>query len=179
MPHRNDIAKTLLAFTALVAPSEIFAKERDIKVVFCVPGPQGSWSLQSFKPLIDPRAKTAFAEMSLVGPLLLEFRLRRFSPESEVTFDYKFDATGRLNALEGSVKVFGSWEGEANMLPDADGSVPPFQVLYRRNNDRISRPQDAARYLPLLNDPPIYRTAQAVPCAAKLQGAERVNATQE
>jgi hypothetical protein len=171
MPRRNDIAKMFIGVTALAVPSAIFAKERDIRVVFCVPGPQGGWSLQAFKPLIDPPAKTSFAEMSLAGPQLVQVRLRRFSPDSEVMFEYKFDEAGRLNALEGTVKVFGSWEAEANVLPNSDGSVPPYQVLYRRNNERVQRPENAARYISLLNDPPIYRTAQSAPCALMIQGA--------
>ena len=58
-------------------------------------------------------------------------------------------------------------------------SVPPYQVLYRRNDERVQRPEDAARYIPLLNQAPIYHTAQAAPCAAMTKEAERMNAAQE
>jgi hypothetical protein len=179
MPRSNSIAKILLGSIAMALPSMAFAKDRDVKLVFCVPEAGGSWSLQRYKPLIDPRAKTVFAEMSFADHQLLELRLRRFSPRSEVVFDYKFDATGRLNALEGSVKVFGSWEGEANLLPDADGTVPPYQIVYRQNYAQVRKPDDAADYISLLKDAPIYQTVQAVPCAAMMKEAEGMNATQE
>jgi hypothetical protein len=129
--------------------------------------------------LIDPRAKTVFAEMSLAGPRLLEFRLRRFSEKSETEFDYRFDPSGRLNALVGSVTVFGSWIGEANLFPNADGTVPPYHVKYRSEDQPRPRPDDAADYIGSLDAAPIYRTVQNVPCAAMLKEAEKMNATQE
>ena len=128
--------------------------------------------LQRFKPLIDSRGKTVFAEMSIADHTLLEFRLRQFSEESEVAFDYKFDAAGRLNALDGSVKVVGSWTAEANLLPDADGTVQPYHVLYSQGVGRISKPDNAADYIGQLDKAPIYQTAQAVPCAAMMKEAE-------
>jgi hypothetical protein len=164
-----------VAFAALVARAE---KPTQVKLVFCVPGSQG-WSVQRFKPLIDPRAKTEFAEMSMAGPLLLEFKLRRFSEKVETVFDYKFDDSGRLNSLLGSVTVFGAWVAEANLIPNADGSVLPHRVTYRRNDQPVPKPDDAADYLGLLDRVPIYRTVQAVPCAAMLKEAEKMNATQE
>jgi hypothetical protein len=179
MLSSNNIATMLLGSLAVAAPSMVFAKERDVKTVFCVAGPKNSWSLQRFKPLIDPRAKTVFAEMSFANHMLLEFRLRRFSEAAEVAFDYKFDAAGRLNALEGSVKVMGSWEAEANMFPNADGSMPSYQVLYSRNHERVSKPEDAVDYIGLLEKAPIYQTVQAVPCAAMMKEVEGMNATQE
>jgi hypothetical protein len=179
MLSSHNIATMLLGSLAVAVPSMVFAKERDVKTVFCVPGSKNSWSLQRFKPLIDSRAKTVFAEMSIADHMILEFRLRRFSEESEVAFDYKFDTAGHLNALEGSVKVVGSWAAEANLFPDADGTVPPYRVLYSRNNERVPKPDDAADFIGLLDKVPIYQTAQAVPCAAMMKEAEGMNATQE
>jgi hypothetical protein len=179
MPRRNDIAKILAIGCLAVATQLVWAqKPIQVKTVFCVRDAR-SWSLQRFKPLIDPRASTAFAEMSMAGPRLLEFKLRRFSEKTEATFDYKFDAGGQLNALMGSVTVFGSWVGEANLFPDADGTVPPYHVKYRREGQPIPRPDDATDYIASLDAVPIYRTVQALPCAAMLKEAEKMNATQE
>jgi hypothetical protein len=179
MRSSHNIAKGVLVAVALAAPPALSAKEVAIKQFFCVPGRNGTWVLQRFKPLIDPRAKTTFAEMSFADHRWLEVRVRRFYPDSEFVFDYKYDATGNLNELLGSIKVFGSWEAEGNLLPDADGTVRPFQVLYYRNHERIRKPDDAAEYLALLNAPPVYRTDQSVPCATQLKEAEKMNATQE
>ena len=176
MPRRSDIAKILaIGCVALAAPLVRAEKPAVVKVVFCVPGSRG-WIVQRFKPLIDPRAKTEFAEMSMAGPLLLEFRLRRFTEKAETTFDYKFDDRGRLNALQGSVTVFGAWVAEANLIPDADGTVPVHRVTYRRDDQPVRKPEDAADYIGLLDAVPIYRTVQAVPCAAMLKEAEKMNA---
>ncbi len=163
---------------ALAVPAIRAERPTQVKLLFCVPGSQG-WRLQRFKPLIDPRGKTVFAEMSLAGPLLLEVRLRRFAEKTETTFDYKFDAGGGLNSLQGSVSVFGGWVGEANLFPSAEGTVSPRRVTYRRNDQPVPKPEDAADYVGLLDAVPIYRTVQAVPCAAMLKEAEKMNATQE
>jgi hypothetical protein len=179
MPRRNDIAKILvIGCLALAAPMARGAKPTQVKLVFCVPGSRG-WSLQQFKPLINPRGKTEFAEMSMAGPLLLEFKLRRFSEKAETAFDYKFDDGGRLNSLQGSVTVFGAWVAEANLIPNADGTMPPHRVTYRRDDQPVRKAEDAADYIGLLDAVPIYRTVQGVPCAAMLKEAEKMNATQE
>jgi hypothetical protein len=167
-----------MVLAASSSPGAKAGKPTQVKTVFCVPGRE-SWDVQRFKPLIDPRAKSEFAEMSLAGPLLLEFKLRRFSEKTETTFDYKFDADGRLNALSGSVTVFGAWVGEANLFPNADGSVPAIHVKYRREGEVIPKPDDATDYIGLLDAVPVYRTVQAVPCGAMLKEAETMNATQE
>jgi hypothetical protein len=179
MPRKNDIAKILaIGCAMLIVPGGRGQRATPVKLVFCVPVP-GGWSLQRFKPLIDPRAKTEFAEMSLAGPLLLEFKLRRFSARSETAFDYKFDLDGRLNAVLGTVTVFGSWVGEANLFPNPDGTIPAYHVTYRSENQPAPKPDDAADYIGSLDAAPIYRTVQAVPCAAMLKEAEKMNATQK
>lgn len=167
----------VIGCVVLVAPVARAGRPTAVKAVFCVPGPRG-WSLQRFKPLIDPRAKTEFAEMSLAGPLL-EFKLRRFSAEAETSFNYKFDLDGRLNALSGTVSVFGAWIGEANLFPNADGTAPAVHAKYERQGESIPRPDDATEYIGLLEAVPVYRTAQAVPCGAMLKEAEKMHATQE
>ena len=70
----------------------------------------------------------------------------------------------------------GEWVGEANLLPDADGTVAPYQVMYRRGNERVPKPEDAANYVALLNKAPIYQTVQAVPCAGMMKEAEKIDA---
>jgi hypothetical protein len=179
MPRKNDIATILVVGHMLLYPSSGGAeKPTQVRMVFCIPASNG-WVLHQFKPLINPRAKTVFAEMSLAGQLLLEYKLRRFSEHAETAFDYKFDADGRLNSLIGSVAVFGSWIGEASLIPNADGTVPPYQVRYRSEGQSISKPDDAADYIGSFDTVPIYRTTQALPCAAMLKQAEKMNATQE
>jgi hypothetical protein len=135
--------------------------------------------LQRHKSLIDPQRGTVFAEMSFEGTVLGEVRLRRFYPNSEVAFDYKFDSAGRLNSLQGSVRVFGEWRAEANLFPDEDGKVGSYRVSYSRGAGRVEKPENAVDYIGRFNEVPIYRTTQAVPCAAMLKEAEKMNATLE
>jgi hypothetical protein len=168
-----------LASIASAMPSPLLAKPVLTKVVFCVPAANGAWSLARYKPLIDTRAKTTFAELTIADHNLLEFRLRRFSDGAEAAFDYKFDPQGKLNAMEGTVSVFGSWVGTANMLPDADGTTTPYEVKYSRNDKRVPRPEDAADYIAQLDHAPIYRTVNDAPCGEMLKEAEKMNATQE
>ena len=75
------------------------------KPVYCTQGADGQWSLHQFKPLIEVQGGTVFAEMTFDGSVLEEVRLRHFFKDSELSFDYTFDASGRLTGLHGSVQV--------------------------------------------------------------------------
>ena len=178
----------------LAVTANAFAKDPNAKVVFCVQDAKGAWSLHRFKPLIDAQGGTVFAEMGFEGGVMDELRLRRFYPDSELTFDYSFDANGRLVALRGGVQVrsvapggqklaagfeMADWIGEADLMPGADGKIPPHHVLYTREQDKIDKPENADAYIARFNDAPIYRTIQSVPCAAMMKEAEKMNATQE
>ena len=171
-----------------------FAKDSNAKAVYCTQGANGAWSLHRFKPLIRVEGGTVFAEMSFAGNVLEEVRLRRFYVDSELAFDYTFDASGRLTALHGSVQVksvpppgadpafaveLADWLGEADLLPGADGKIPPHHVLYSREKDRIDKPENADKYIGRFEQAPIYSTIQTVPCAAMLKEAEKMNAMQE
>jgi hypothetical protein len=179
---------------ALATSSTLLAKDPNAKAVYCTQDAKGEWSLQRFKPLIQLKGGTVFAEMSFTGSVLEEVRLRRFDMDSELVFDYRFDGAGKLTGLHGSVSVktigptipgeteppvFANWVGEAELTPGDDGKIPPHHVLYNREKDRIDKPDDADKYIARFDDAPIYKTIQSVPCAAMLKEAEKMNATQE
>jgi hypothetical protein len=172
----------------------LLARDPNAKVLYCTQGPNGAWSLHRFKPLIEARGGTVFAEMSFAGNVLEEVRLRRFYSDSELAFDYTFNASGRLTALHGSVSVksvpppgvdpgpgfeLANWLGEADLSPRSDGTIPPHHVVYSREKDRIDKPENADKYVGRFNQAPVYWTIQSVPCAAMLKQAEKMNATQE
>src|SRR5271170_1373560 len=121
------------------------AIKRKTKAVYCIRAENGVWSLQRFEPLINLKTKMVFAEISFAGPAVESARLRRFYPDHEVVFDYKFDSAGRLTGLLGSVELWGQWLGEADLYPEADGTVGRVHVKYYRaeSRDLISRPEDA------------------------------------
>ena len=158
-----------------------FATKRKTRAVYCTQAIDGTWNLQRFEPLINLRADTVFTELSFAGTTLEAARLRRFHPDYEVVFDYKFDSAGRLTALLGSVEIWGQWLGEANLYPDSDGKVGNVVVTYYRGTSRdlISRPEDADDYTEELSKVPIYRRIESLPCGGSLQEAEKMNATQE
>jgi hypothetical protein len=185
---------TLAGAMLLAASSTVLAKDPNAKAVYCTQGAHGEWSLHRFKPLIAVRGGTVFAEMKFEGRVLEEVRLRRFYKDSELAFDYTFDAAGRLVELHGSVQVksvappgadpaygveLADWLGEAELTPDSDGRIPPHHVFYSREKDKIDKPDNADVYVGRFNEAPVYRTIQAVPCAAMLKEAEKMNATQE
>jgi hypothetical protein len=178
----------------LVSSPMVLAKEAGGKAIYCTQGGNGEWSLHKFKPLIKVQGGTVFAEMTFEGRLLEEVRLRRFYKDSELAFDYTFDASGQLRMLRGSVQVksvappgadpafaveLADWLAEAELTPGSDGKIPPHHVLYTREKDKIEKPDGADVYVGRFNDAPVYRTIQAVPCAAMLKEAEKMNATQE
>jgi len=187
--------RTACAFAmVLAASSSVLAKDPNAKAVYCTQGAIGEWSLHEFKPLIQVLGGTVFAEMTFKGSVLQEVKLRRFFADSELAFDYTFDASGRLTGLHGTVTVksvpppgaivppgfvLADWLGEADLLPGSDGKIPPHRVFYSREKDRIEKPYDAEKYVVRFNDAPVYWTIQSVPCAAMLKEAEKMNATQE
>jgi hypothetical protein len=152
------------------------------------------WSLHRFKPLIRAQGGTVFAEMWFTGGVLDEVKLRRFYKDSQLAFDYTFDASGKLVALRGTVQVksapppgmevgpgfeLADWLGEADLMPGPDGKVPRHHVFYSREKDRIEKPDGAERYVGRFDEAPVYRDIQSVPCAAMTKQAETMNATQE
>jgi hypothetical protein len=178
----------------LAVSSSVFAKDLNAKAVYCTQGKSGEWSLHRFKPLIAVHGGTVFAEMMFEGSVLEEVRLRRFYGDSELAFDYTFDASGRLTALHGSVQVksvpppgadpafaveLADWQGEADLLPGSDGKIPPHHIFYSREKDRIDKPEGADVYVGRFDQAPVFMTIQSVPCAALLKEAEKMNATQE
>jgi hypothetical protein len=169
------------------------AKETTGKAVYCTQGDKGDWTVQRFKPLIKVGGGTVFAEFSFDGSALKKVRLRRFFADSELAFDYTFDASGKLANLRGSVSVrtvgptlpgdtdpplFADWLGEAELTPGSDGKIPPHHVAYSREKDRIDKPDDADKYIARFYEAPIYKTVESVPCGAQMKEAERMNAEQ-
>jgi len=184
----------VLAGAMVLASSPMLLAKDTAKPIYCTQDANGEWSLHQFKPLIKVNGGTLFAEMTFEGSVLEEVRLRRFYKDSELAFDYTFDAAGRLVELHGSVQVksvppagadpafaveLADWLAEAELTQGSDGKIPPHHVMYSREKDRIDKPDNADVYIGRFNDAPIYRTIQAVPCAAMLKEAEKMNATQE
>jgi len=178
----------------LAASSTVLAKDPTPKVVFCLQEANGAWSLLQFRPLIEVLGGTVFTETTFKGSVLTEVKLRRFFADSELAFDYTFDASGRLTGLHGTVTVksvpppgaivspgfeLADWLGDADLMPGSDGKIPPHHVFYSREKDRIDKPDSAEKYVARFNDAPVYLTIQSVPCAAMLKEAEKLNATQE
>ncbi len=163
----------------MLASLTAFASDHSVKTMYCWQEAKDRWVLHRFKPLINTQGGTAFSEMSFEGRVLQKVRLRRFFPNSEVVFEYTFDPTGSLNGLHGSVSVFGQWLAEANLYPDADGKAGSYHVVYKRSDVRINAPDNADSYVGRLDEVPIFRTIDSVPCAAMLKEAEGLNATKE
>jgi hypothetical protein len=178
----------------LVSSPVVLAKEVGSKAVYCTQGANADWSLHKFKPLIKVEGGTVFAELTFDGKVLEEVRLRRFYKDSELAFDYMFDASGQLRTLRGSVQVksvpppgadpafaveLADWLAEAELTPGSDDKIPAHHILYTREKDKIEKPDNADVYVARFNEAPVYKTIQSVPCAAMLKEAEKMNATQE
>jgi hypothetical protein len=187
-------AVVMLAASTTVLLKESAASTSAPKAVYCWQGANGQWSLQRFKPLIDVKGGTVFAELTFAASVLEEVRVRKFYADSELSFDYMFDVTGKLKEIKGSVQVktvapkmtgdaepmqIPDWLGEAMLTPGADGKIPPHHVFYSREKDHIEKPDDADKYIAWFNSAPVYRTISEVPCAARMKEAREMNATQE
>ena len=91
--------------TLALLPPPSFASGPNAKAVYCTQAADGQWSLHRFKPLIQVQGGTVFAEMSFADSVLEEVKLRHFYADSELAFDYTFNASGHLVALHGSITV--------------------------------------------------------------------------
>jgi hypothetical protein len=184
----------ILACSSPLFAKDPTAKDPTAKAVYCTQGPDGQWSLHRFKPLIKVQGGTVFAEMSFAGSVLEEVKVRHFSPGSELAFDYTFYPSGLLAGMHASVTVktvpppgadpsmtvdLADWLGEADLAARSDGTILPHHVLYSREKDRIEKPDEADKYIGQFDHAPVYWTIQSVPCAAMLNEAEKMNATQE
>jgi len=96
-------------------------------------------------------------------------------------YEYKFTEDGKLLALHGKLQRWGRWYAEADLFPDADGTIPKPDVTYRvkANDGIIQSPDDGSDYTKVFSTVPVYRTIADVPCAGLLREAEKRNATQE
>jgi hypothetical protein len=180
--RRVGIALLALLLTSSIFAVEVFAVERKAKAVYCVQSADGEWGLQRYRPLINLRGHTVFAQMSFTGTQLEMVRLRQFHPDYEVAFEYKFNVQGQLIALTGDVEMWGQWLAEADLFPDTEGKVASPHISFygpKKGRDPIRRPEDSQHYTAELDKVPVYRTIQSVPCGSKLQEAEKMNATQE
>ena len=117
-------------------------------------GVDAAVGLHRFKPLIQLQGGTVFAEMGFEGGVMDELRLRKFYPDSELTFDYTFDASGRLTSAArrrggevvpppGGQKPtpgfeMADWMGEADLTPGSrwQDSAAPCVLHAREGQDR-------------------------------------------
>jgi len=175
---RNTVRLSVL--TAIIS-SPAFAKPKEDQQRFCVQTHGGEWTVGSSRPLINLRAKQIIVQASYQGSWLEIVRVRRFDPEYELSFEYKFDQDGKLQSLHGMLQRWGEWTSEANLYPDANGKITKPWIHYtgRSGEKDTPEPEDGASFAPLFTQVQVYRRVQEIPCAGLLREMEKRNATQE
>jgi len=118
------------------------------------------------------------AELRFEGERLESAKVRRLYPDYEADFEYRFDASGRLTALEGSVEVWGKWIGRKDLLPGEDGSAPAGRMRFygTETDEERPEPERAGNYAGALERYPVYRKTEELPCGGELKEAVRMNA---
>jgi hypothetical protein len=153
-----------------------FAAPRTIKTMYCAKEKTGEWTLQWFRPLIDPNGRSSYFELSTVGPLIEKATLRQFRHSYELSYEFKFDGAGKLIGLDGRVEAWNDhWVAEANLYPDAQGVVGPVHLKFYKAEGhlQIARPEDAREHEDELSRVPLYRTTESLPCSNLLKEAEK------
>jgi hypothetical protein len=175
--YRQAGTAVLLALVAARA----LAKPVQERHRFCVRAADGTWSLQTYQPLISLTTRMTFEQVTYDGTTLRLVRVRSFDPSYELRFEYKFDAEGKMLSTHGFLKRWGRWAAGADLFPDADGKVsrPAVNYFLREGGNQIVEPDDGPEYTALFRNVPVYRTSQDIPCAGLLQEAEKMNATQK
>ena len=139
--------------------------------------------LEQHAPLIDTQKGTTYSQAifttSDTGPFLQHILLKTYNARTGLTFDYKFNPDGSLVALHGNLVRWNGWYAEADLFPNADGTIPRFQVNYRKtlHGGVIAEPEDGAIYSQIFTQVPVYRAIKDTPCGVQLLEAEKSNAT--
>jgi hypothetical protein len=181
----SDIAKTgtrtlASALLLLFPPASTSAKPVQDHSWFCIP--QGAqWSIQRYAPLVDTHHGSHFVQAVYTASWLSRVRVRTYTDRYELLYEYKFTEDGTLLALHGYLERWGHWFAEADLFPNAEGSIPKPDVNYRKgqNGGIIVDPDDGADFVKIFTTAPVYRTIAEIPCAVLFQEAEKRNATQE
>ncbi len=141
----------------------------------------GSWSLQDYPPLIDPRAGTVFEQAIYTGKWLSRLRLRVFREDYGLTIEYKLNEGGEVVATQAAIILGGSWRAEAKLYSDGHGGISEPSITYyrRAGGSPIQEPDDSRDYVPMFSTVPMYKTKIEIPCAGSLEEAEKVHATQK
>ncbi len=173
----RTIASALLLASPLGAIAPAAVKDRNL---FCIPHGD-TWTVQDYAPLVDTRNSSRFIQAIYEQRLVTHMLVKTYTSRYELVYDYKFTDEGKLIALKGSLRRWGHWIAQANLFPDADGTIPTPQVDYRmsQNGGIISTPEDGRDYVGVFSTVPVYRTTAEMPCAVLLKEAEKKNATQE
>ena len=139
------------------------------------------WTLQSYPPLVDTKNGTIVEQAIYTGTWLQRVLVKKYTSRFELMYEYKFTEDGKLLSLHGKLRRWGRWMAEADLFPDADGTIPKLDVKYRlsENGGIISDPEEGPDYTKVFSTVPVYRTIADVPCADLLREAEKRNATQE
>jgi hypothetical protein len=184
MPARDKaMTRTCTAASALLLslPSTVgFAKPLQDHSRFCLQHGL-EWTLQDYPPLVDAHAGMTVEQVIYTGTWLQRALVKKYTSRFELMYEYKFTEDGKLLALHGKLQRWGRWYGEADLFPDADGTIPKPDVSYRlgANGGIIQDPDDGPDYTKVFSTVPVYRTIADVPCAVLLREAEKRNATQE
>ncbi len=156
------------------------AKPLQDRYRYCIP--QGAtWALQNYAPLVDTRNGTTYVQAAYNGASLQRILVKTYTRRIELVYEYKFGEDGKLMALHGWIDRWGRWFAEADLFPDADGTIPKPDITYRlaQFGGIIQAPEDGPDYTRVFSTVKIYRTIADAPCAVLLKEAEKKNATQE
>ena len=174
------------AVAILAIPTSLCGQKRLVKTTYCIPDAAGAWHLQSFHPLINPRAENTFAEIWMLDQHVERLRLRRFHSDRETRFVYRFNSDGGILFVEGSVDLWNRWVAQTTLpAKDRDGHLPQDIRYYKQRSelgdrrDEIGVPSGADRYLRDLIAAPVYASANEIPCADQIRAVERTNAAQK
>ena len=130
----SSAAVMVLAFCCKVDAATVKDHSR-----FCV-RQDAEWRLQQYAPLIDTRLGTEFVQAIYTGKWLQRVFVKKYDKRTELMYEYKFTEDGKLLALHGKLRRWGRWMAEADLFPDADGTIPIGDVKYRLKQDGRGHP---------------------------------------
>ena len=165
--NRSSLRVIAAAIFAIAATFTLTANAQTAKSTYCVRSQGTDWTRQDFQPLIQLNVEQTIAKVTYEGSTPRTVKLRKFTPDYQVSFEYTLDDNGKVIAVSGAVNRWNKWVFEATSFHQtAKGLVPAeFQYSKIAGGLSIPEPADGRTFAAILDNAPAFQNLSDMPCA--------------
>lgn len=157
----SPVLVLLLSVCAATAQSANSAR-----TAYCVRSQGTNWSRQDFQPLINVNAGQTIVRLTYDNDAPRSLKIRQFTPDYELTFEYEAGRDGRFVPVYGAVIRRSQWIYETSRFRQTEAGIAPAQAQYARiaGGLAIAEPAGAGRFTSHLAQVPAFNTVADLPC---------------